>query len=366
MKKQDKRKPTAIDLFCGVGGMSLGFQQTGFHLVAAIDIDPIHVECYQKNFPHCRTRIRDVTSLKGQDLLHLGGLSKGELDVLFGGPPCNGFSLIGKRNPADPRNDLLLEFARLVIEIKPRYFVVENVLGLSIKPMDVILKKFIDKLSRDGYLFNIPYVFLNAIDFGVPQIRKRLFIIGSRSDQSLPDLHMANGHKPVTVWDAIADLVPLEECCELSEFDIYFGELEMPKSKYAENLRKDSSKRLTGCKRTTHKSQAIHRFASTPPGNTEPVSRFYRLSRDGVSRTLRAGSDRNHGSFTAPRPIHPVFPRCITVREGARLHSFPDWFEFHNTIWHGFRQLGNSVPPFLAEAAARTIKQKRFGENNND
>jgi DNA (cytosine-5)-methyltransferase 1 len=107
--------------------------------------------------------------------------------------------------------------------------------------------------------------------------------------------------------------------------------------------------------RTKHSPESIERFASTPHGKNEPISRFYKLDPDGLCNTLRAGTASNKGAFTSPRPIHPFVPRCITVREAARLHSFPDWFRFHPTKWHGFRQIGNSVPPLLAQAVAEEI-----------
>ncbi|MFM6055520.1 MAG: DNA cytosine methyltransferase, partial [Sphaerospermopsis kisseleviana] len=112
---------------------------------------------------------------------------------------------------------------------------------------------------------------------------------------------------------------------------------------------------LTSSLRTKHSPASEERFASTPHGKNEPISRFYKLDPDGLCNTLRAGTASNKGAFTSPRPIHPFTPRCITVREAARLHSFPDWFRFHPTKWHGFRQIGNSVPPLLAQAVAAEI-----------
>src|SRR5439155_23246954 len=112
---------------------------------------------------------------------------------------------------------------------------------------------------------------------------------------------------------------------------------------------------VTGCQRARHTSESRRRFEGTPPGKTEPISRFYRLSAGGVCNTLRAGTATDRGAFSAPRPIHFSEPRCISVREAARLHSYPDWFRFHRTIWHGFRQIGNSVPPLLARAVATRL-----------
>ena len=121
---------------------------------------------------------------------------------------------------------------------------------------------------------------------------------------------------------------------------------------------------LTGCLLTRHSDLTKARFSATAPGSVEPVSRFFRLPTDGAARTIRAGTTKEQGSFTAPRPIHPKEPRCITTREAARLHSFPDWFRFHVTKWHGFRQVGNSVPPFLAKAVAKTIFRSSRGTSS--
>ena len=112
---------------------------------------------------------------------------------------------------------------------------------------------------------------------------------------------------------------------------------------------------LTCSTRTKHSLQSVQRFQQTEPGKTEPISHFHKLAKNGICKTLRAGTPRNRGAFTSPRPIHPVTPRCITIREAARLHSYPDWFRFHLTKWHGFRQIGNSVPPLLAKAIATEI-----------
>jgi DNA (cytosine-5)-methyltransferase 1 len=120
-------------------------------------------------------------------------------------------------------------------------------------------------------------------------------------------------------------------------------------------LRRRNGHPLTGCLRTRHTERSIARFINTPPGKSEPVSRFHRLTYESLAPTIRAGTGTDRGSHTAPRPIHPRYPRCITVREAARLHSYPDWFKFDSTRWHAFRQIGNSVPPRLARCVAREI-----------
>jgi DNA (cytosine-5)-methyltransferase 1 len=169
------------------------------------------------------------------------------------------------------------------------------------------------------------------------------------------------------VWDAIGDLHDIEVSKELFTNDSYCGKLGTA-SDYAKVLRgeagdpQDRSRNrpgrretLTGFLRTSHTPETISRFANTEQGHYESISRFFRLAKDGLAPTIRAGTGKDHGSYMAARPIHPVDPRCITVREAARLHSFPDWFKFHPTRWHGFRQIGNSVPPLLARAVACSV-----------
>jgi len=368
-------RPNAIDLFCGAGGMSLGFEQAGFEIVAAVDRDPIHAATHAANFPHCATLCEDVRGLSADDLRAAARLDAGTVDVLLGGPPCGGFSLIGKRRRDDPRNDLIFEFARLVAEMMPRYFVVENVPGILCGESKDLVQRCLAEMRAVGYGIAEPVRALGASDFGVPQRRARVFLLGHRSDVPEPrypdprsDDALSGGPPRPTVWDAIGDLSGLHDVPETLTADVYEGELGPP-SDYAKVLRglvrdpDDRSGRtpapsdgLTGCARSAHSVQVMRRYATTEPGAREPVSRFVRLSKDGLSPTLRAGTDRQRGSFTAPRPIHPVYPHCITVREAARLHSFPDWFRFHPTKWHGFRQIGNSVPPLLARAVAVEVR----------
>lgn len=365
-----------VDLFCGVGGMSLGFEQAGFDVAVAIDSYPTHVETYSKNFSGCQTLCADLSRLSGEEIRALTGLGERQIHVLLGGSPCQGFSLIGKRLLEDPRNLLLYDFARLVQELRPFYFVVENVEGLLLGGSIKILQSFLRRIKRAGYSTVTPMKVLDASDFGIPQRRRRVFILGYINGLPIPEYpnslldnnNKDNSYRP-TVWDAIGDLPNIDEFDYLFDTDVYSGDL-APASDYARILRgeihcsedKPRARRrkgigLTGCLRTKHTRKAVRRFAATKPGEHEPVSRFYRLSKDGLAPTLRAGTDQSRGSYTAARPIHPVYPRCISVREAARLHSFPDYFYFHPTKWHGFRQVGNSVPPFLAKAVAKTIRK---------
>jgi DNA (cytosine-5)-methyltransferase 1 len=359
-------RPLAIDLFAGAGGLSLGLEQAGFDVAAAIEIDPIHCAVHEYNFPQTKVICASVTQLTGEKIRKLSGLQGLDVDLLAGGAPCQGFSLMGKRALDDPRNQLVQHFVRLVSEIQPKYCLFENVKGLTLGKHVKFLDELILALQEIGYQVQSPYRVLNAVDFGVPQNRQRLFLMAARKDQVLPD-YPKPSHKKITVTDAIADLPDADQFETLLETDSLslFWET---KSSYAKQLRgqtKDSSdfshmrefdhRNLTSSMRTIHTDLSRKRFDTTPAGTAEPVSRFYKLAADGVCNTLRAGTDSQRGAFTAPRPIHPTLPRVITVREAARLHSYPDWFRFHVTKWHGFRQIGNSVPPMLARSVGAQI-----------
>lgn len=366
-QKRGKR-PVGIDLFAGAGGLSLGFEQAGFDVVAAVEIDPIHSAVHEFNFPNCAIVCADASKTNGKHIRKAARLENAPVDVVFGGAPCQGFSLIGKRALDDPRNRLLLEFLRLTVELQANYFVFENVRGLTIGSHRQLLEELIDAFHSKGYEVALPYQVLNAADFGVPQDRRRLFLIGAKKGFPLPNypVHLTDG--PPTVWDAISDLPDPDRYAELIDSDVATNAKFGKASRYASVLRgsledihdfshprESDPKRLTSSMRTEHTKLSQRRFAATEPGKVEPISRFLKLDPDGLCNTLRAGTGSDRGAFTSPRPIHPYAPRCITVREAARLHSYPDWFRFHATKWHGFRQIGNSVPPLLGRAVASEI-----------
>jgi DNA (cytosine-5)-methyltransferase 1 len=373
-------RPIGIDLFAGAGGLSLGFEQAGFDIVAAVEIDPVHCAAHEFNFPQCKVICRDVGQVTAKVIRSLAGIGDREIDVVFGGAPCQGFSMIGKRAMKDPRNRLVGHFARLVLELRPKHFVFENVKGLTLGKHRKFLQELIDEFKNTGYQVREPYKVLNAADFGVPQDRKRLFLVGARSDQRLADYPSptfrpsgktsltANQSLPLgpSVWDAIGDLPNAEEYSELVERDWVRTKYGKP-SQYVKHLRGQGGftdysykrnwdpKLLTASMRTEHTKESKRRFKATAFGKTEPISRFLKLDPKGICNTLRAGTGSDKGAYTSPRPIHPYAARCITVREAARLHSYPDWFRFHATKWHGFRQIGNSVPPLLGQAVAERI-----------
>jgi len=373
-------RPIGVDLFAGAGGMSLGFEQAGFDIAAAVEIDPIHAAVHHFNFPKTAVLARSVIGLTGQELRNIAGIGRKTIDVVFGGPPCQGFSLIGQRMLDDSRNLLVKEFVRLVAELNARTFVFENVKGLTIGKHRAFLEALIEAFGDFGYRVHIPWQVLNATNYAVPQDRQRLFLLGAKKGLPVPsypehtsttdsDLVGLNGIKPTpTCFDALADLPDAEQWDELISSDSVKYRKNGLLSDFSRELRCATEAAwhfgyvrnwrpniLTSSMRSMHTDISRKRFIATREGEVEPISRFFKLPRHGVCNTLRAGTDSARGAFTSPRPIHFAYPRCITVREMARLHGYPDWFRFHITKWHGARQIGNSVPPPLARAVAGAI-----------
>lgn len=371
-------RPIGIDLFAGAGGLSLGFEQAGFDVVAAVEIDPVHAAVHEFNFPECSVIPRSVTDLTGDMIRRAAGIGSKKVDVVFGGAPCQGFSLIGQRALDDPRNSLVKDFVRIVRELESDYFVFENVKGLTVGKHRKFLEEIIQEFKDAGYDVLEDWRVLNAYEYGVPQDRQRLFLLGSRKGLKLPEYPPPSTSKPrsggaklpsaPTCFDALNDLPDAERFAQLLVTDEVRVEKWGKSSRYGQAMRCETKddwaygyKRkwdpnlLTSSMRSQHTDISRQRFASTEPGEVEPVSRFFKLPPKGLSNTLRAGTDSARGAFTSPRPIHYKWNRCITVREMARLHGFPDWFRFNETKWHGARQIGNAVPPPLARAVATAI-----------
>ncbi|MBD0307624.1 MAG: DNA cytosine methyltransferase [Microcoleus sp. T1-bin1] len=383
MPSNRKKRPIAVDLFAGAGGMTLGFEQAGFDVLASVEIDPVHCATHQFNFPMCSILCQDVAELRGSEIRKKSAIGGREIDVVISGSPCQGFSMMGKRDVDDPRNSLIFHFQRLVLELKPKFFVMENVPGIASGEHKELLNVLINSFLEAGYKVEENYQVLNAVNYGIPQARKRLFLIGCKKDYELPKypqpttilpkIKVPQRYKKVnlpavpTVWDAIGDLPEVDNYSELLHRDWVIAEYGKC-STYASIMRgidgldddysydREYDRQILSCSlRTKHSQECMERFQAAKHGEKEPISRFYKLHPEGVCNTLRAGTDRARGAYTSPRPIHPSTPRCITVREAARLHSYPDWFRFHVTKWHGFRQVGNSVPPRLAKVVAAQI-----------
>lgn len=380
----DVRRPIAVDLFAGAGGLSLGLEQAGFDVAAAVEYDPIHAAVHEFNFPYGTTFCADVAKIDGELIRSQSPIGNQEIELVAGGPPCQGISMIGRRAIDDPRNSLLKEFVYRVLELRPRYFLMENVAGLMVGKHKQLLNEVIELVESTGeYHVVTPVRVLQAAEYGTPQSRRRMIMLGARTDCEPPSYptpthtpRRINGtlpeHRPLplsaSVSDALIDIPNADKFDELLHDD-HVEEIAYDEpSQYAAILRgiaRDvndfsrprpfSQNSLTSSTRTTHTETSIGRFNRAAPGSTEPISRYLRLHLEGISNTLRAGTASDRGAYTAPRPIHPTLPRVITVREAARLHGYPDWFRFHKTKWNGFRQIGNSVPALLGRAVGTEI-----------
>ncbi|MFK4005019.1 DNA cytosine methyltransferase [Qipengyuania sp. NPDC077563] len=344
-----------VELFCGAGGFSRGAHSAGFEISAAYDLDETLTSSFERNFPNTLLRHRDVSNLQGAEI---AGDVSGEITGLIGGPPCQGFSSIGRREVSDPRRLLLGHFFRLVAEIEPSFFVMENVLGLTSAHSRDVLAQAMQKTAA-AYNICEPLI-LNAADFGAATSRRRVFVIGLHRDfQTTFEGEMLEQWKrpAATVHQAIADLHGAERLGDKDDgFDHWRIKRRGAPSEYARSLRSIDG-RFTGHRITDHSDKVIRRFSEVLPGKTDKVGRHHRLKWDGQCPTLRAGTGSDRGSYQSVRPIHPVDNRVITAREAARLQGFPDDHVFHPTTWHSFRMIGNSVSPIVGDVVLKTVAQ---------
>ena len=368
-------KPTVIDLFSGCGGFGLGCELAGFHSKVAVDIDPDLQSAYRLNFPCTNVVLGDLSTIDENSWRFL--LDGQSIDGVIGGPPCQGFSRIGKNDRSDPRRTLLFHFYRTVNIIKPKFFVMENVEGLLDEGNLHGLQAAIDSLGS-CYQVLEPVV-VDASDYGAPTKRKRVVVVGfdpSRMAPITPEDIVCTDKPKVNVKQAISDIPYTVEMTK-EENDFGWTKYAVGNvSKYAKEMRclppKGLGSRLSiemmkkrlvsGAFETIHTKGVVSRFSKTLPGKIEPVSRYPRLDWQGLCPTLRAGTGSDRGSFQAVRPIHPGESRVITIREAARLQGFPDWFLFHTTKHHSFRMIGNSVSPILSKEILNRIKMK-LGSN---
>lgn len=355
-KREKTNKYKIIDLFAGCGGLSNGFEKADFEAMLGIDNWEDSLYTYKQNHKHSEIIYGDICKISYEDIMKKTDGAKPA--VIIGGPPCQGFSLAGKRDKNDGRNNLVYEFIRIVSELKPEFFVMENVLGMlsmkngnGEKVIDKITKKFADI----GYI--VKYSPLCAHNYGVPQIRRRVFIVGNRLgiDFSFPEPTHDGKIKPfVTVGDAISDLPLLDndlgrEICDYNT---------TPQSEYQQEMRKGSDK-LYNHTKSNHSVQTSNVISLVPEGgnwkdlpikfqNIRSYSNTWkRLDSKKPSVTIDTGH-RHHFHYKANR--------VPTVRESARIQSFSDDFIFLGSRTSQFKQVGNAVPPLLAMTIARRIK----------
>lgn len=342
-----------IDLFAGVGGLSLGFEQVGFDVVIANEYDTSIAQAYIKNRNNPNMIVADITKLPIQESF---GKYRGQVDLVVGGPPCQGYSQKGQRKTInDPRNFLFKYFVNVLKEVLPRYFVMENVPNLLTAEKGYFKRELITMFTELGYTVNAQV--LCAADYGVPQNRNRAFIIGKK-DAAAPVNMPVKVEKRATIWDAISDLAYLQsgEGDEVSDYK------NPAKSKY-QTLMRAGSQKVFNHVATNHSKIALERLAMIPPKGgkeflppehlTKSVysGTWERMDADDISVTITTRFDTpSSGKFT-----HPYLDRAITVREAARIQSFPDNFRFYGAKTSQMKQVGNAVPPMLSRAIAESI-----------
>jgi DNA (cytosine-5)-methyltransferase 1 len=348
-------QPQIVDLFCGCGGFSLGAHRAGLAPSVAFDNDPILTSSYATNFPSTKLVLATLRTVEGADIRRLIG---GSPDGIFGGPPCQAFSDMGHRKSSDPRRSLLRHFFRIVSELKPGFFIMENVRGLGYEGARAVLDESL-ALVPSRYKVLGPLI-LDAAEFGAATLRPRLFILGydpARCDPITAHDIEARKVASTSVRSAIADLMDAEMIGETEGFDTWKITRPGRPSAYSSNLR-CANGIFTGHRVTIHTPDVKKRFRKLRPGQVDPIGRHPRLAWGGQCPNLRAGTGKDKGSYQSVRPVHPDEPRVITVREGARLQGFHDAFKFHPTVWHSFRMIGNSVSPIIAEALLSLIGER--------
>jgi DNA (cytosine-5)-methyltransferase 1 len=337
--------PTCIDLFSGAGGLSLGLRNAGIDLCLAVDNDKWSLKTYACNLGD-HLLLAKVEDLTGDDILSAAGLRTGELDLLAGGPPCQGFSVQRRGADDDPRNRLVLEYLRLVRELRPRFFLMENVEGLLSKRGRHFMATLIDSAAQAGYHVQVQK--LDAVSFGVPQFRVRAFVVGELLEAGEPPRFRfpEPGEAKLTVREAIGDLPsPPADGSPHPDIANHYREKRLsptnlirlkhiPEGGGREHL--PEHLQLPG-----HKSNPSHRHLDV----------YGRLAWDEPSVTLTARFD----SFTRGKFGHPIEDRSLTLREGARIQTFPDGFEFIGNREECAKQIGNAVPPVLAAQLGQCI-----------
>lgn len=345
-------KLSCVSLFAGGGGLDLGLEAAGFRSLFATDIDEHSCITLRRGAEEARTRgssflsralidKADIVNLTGNAILARISGRPGELDLLAGGPPCQAFSVFGKRmGRLDPRGKLAFEYLRVVSELQPKAFVFENVYGILTSENGEIFRELCERLAdpKKGLRYRLSIHRVNAVDYGVPQFRDRVFIIGSRDGLEVRK-PAATTVNPQELW--ASSLPPWRTV------DDAFRALPLIDADYPANH--------TG---RVHSDRIIKRYRSLRAGERDPHTRINKLDLKRPSFTIIVGSDKGGGKGH----VHPTEPREVTPRESARIQTFPDWWAFSGTSRHPIRQIGNAVPPLLAGAIGGAIAHDLFAE----
>jgi len=351
-----KNKYKIIDLFAGCGGLSNGFEKVGFEAILGLDNWEESLDTYKHNHKNSEILCGDISKISSKNILDkTNGIRP---TIIVGGPPCQGFSLAGKRDKNDNRNKLVYEFIRVVSELKPEFFVMENVLGfISMKNENgnKVIDEILDKFKKIGYKVNYSPLF--AHHYGVPQMRRRVFVVGNRLgiDFKFPEPTHDNKKNPfITVGDAISDLPLLDDIFgeELGNYKIN------PESNYQKEMRKKSPY-LYNHTKSKHSEQTTNVISFVPEGgNWRDLPKKFQNIRSYSNTWRRLDSKKPSVTIDTGHRHHFHYKanRVPTVRESARIQSFSDDFIFLGSRTSQFKQVGNAVPPQLASAVAKKIK----------
>lgn len=364
---------SVVDLFCGAGGLSHGFQKAGFNILLGVDKEEEFIKAYQESHSETETAVEDLAEKPVEEIIEEKDIDPDTIDLVIGGPPCQGFSTVGDREEGDDRNKLVRRFAEALDKLEPDFFLMENVPGLESMTDEhgnTVISELQKLFKKHG--FETDYRILKASNYGVPQKRKRMFIVGSRNNleefkwpekthtegESLK-IHSGEAEEALSVQDAIGDLPNLEAGEEKTEYT------EEPSNSYQRDLRQGSGK-VSNHKTPDHSETVLERLRNIPQGgnhgnlpddlqlNSGYGNIYGRLELDKPADTITG----NFGCVSAPgRFIHPEDDRALTVREGARLQSFPDSYRFYGSQSKQYKQVGNAVPPLLAEKIAEKISE---------
>lgn len=377
-RKKIGSQPIAIDLFSGAGGLSLGFENAGFMICQAVEQSSHTAATYKKNHPEADLINADICELEPIDCIRRIGLKPKDISIIVGGPPCQGFSESNRRTRTadNPKNMLFLQFVRFLKAIQPSYFVLENVAGLRTLSKGLVLHKICDVCNDIGY--KIEYKEMNSANFGVPQFRRRIFIVGNRVGHNFqfPQTHtLFRVFRMVTVRQAIVDLPALPNGAAV-DYLPYRLKNNSSLSEYQKMMRgnNDISQLIQGNLVTRNSDTIIERYKHIRPGqNWQSIPSnlmagykdytrchtgiYYRLEWDKPSKVI--------GNFRKNMLIHPEENRGLSIREAARLQSFPDDYIFLGSIGFQQQQVADSVPPLLAYALGKQIFDYLNGINAN-